>query len=248
MKTRNILLTLSPLLLAVGCAYQQREGTYSYGSTLHGSEAITAERAADRSLEDSCRYQINRYGELASASPNVQITARSGAVTLSGSVPNERDKEMMEACVKNTSGVLTVDNRLAVLYPPTGTTTYNQSTVYTPPSQSTVYEPAPSAPPPSSPPPPQTPVVTTGPVGIDTLNVQVQASSDADRDCAQRVIDTVRADPAFTGQTPTVTVSLSGGRAFIYGTAESRAQRRAIVEAVKRVPGVVDVRDDIRIR
>jgi osmotically-inducible protein OsmY len=91
-------------------------------------------------------------------------------------------------------------------------------------------------------------VVASGPVAIDSLNIQVQASSDADRDCAQRVIDTVRGDPAFTSQAPTVTVSLNGGRAFIYGTADSRAQRRAIVDAVKRVPGVVDVRDDIRIR
>jgi len=78
--------------------------------------------------------------------------------------------------------------------------------------------------------------------------VQVQASTEADRDCAQRVMETVRADPAFTSQSPTVTVSLNVGRAYIYGTAESRAQRRAIVEAVKRVPGVVEVREDIRIR
>jgi osmotically-inducible protein OsmY len=187
------------------------------------------------------RYQITRYGDLAAASPNVQITCRDGAVTLSGSVPNERDKEMMDACVRNTSGVLSVDNRLAVIYPPTATgSTYNQSTVYTAPQPSTTYTPPPS--------PPAASVITTGPVGIDTLNVQVQASTDADRDCAQRVIDTVRGDPAFTGQTPMVTVSLNGGRAFIYGTAESRAQRRAVVDAVKRVPGVVEVRDDIRIR
>lgn len=235
----TILLTLSPLLIAVGCAYQQRDGTYG-GSSLHGSETLTAERAANRSLEDSCRYQINRYGDLAVASPNVQITCRGGAVTLSGSVPNERDREMMDACVRNTSGVLTVDDQLAVSYPPP-TGADNQSTVYTPPSPTTVYSPAPSS-------PPAAPAVAAGPVGIGTLNVQVQASTGADRDCAQRVIDIVRSDPAFTSEAPMVTVSLSAGRAFIYGTAESRAQRRAIVEAVKRVPGVVDVRDDIRIR
>ena len=243
MRTSNIAIALSSLLVAAGCAYEQRYG-YSYGgSSLHGSEAIVRPNAADRSLEESVRYQISRYGELAAAAPDVQITCRDGAVTLSGSVPNERDKQMMDACVRNTSGVLAVDNQLAVIYPPTSTynSTYNQSTVYTPapppPSQTTTYAAPPAA-----------PVVSTGPVGLDSLNVQVQASTEADRDCAQRVMETVRADPAFTSQSPTVTVSLNGGRAYIYGTAESRAQRRAIVNAVKRVPGVVEVRDDIRLR
>jgi osmotically-inducible protein OsmY len=239
MRTSNIAIALSSFLLAAGCAYEQRYG-YNYGgSSLHGSEAIARPNAADRSLEESVRYQISRYGELAAAAPDVQITCRDGAVTLSGSVPNERDKEMMEACVRNTSGVLSVDNRLAVIYPATGT--YNQSTVYTPAppsSQTTIY----------AAPQPAAPAVSTGPVGLDTLNVQVEASTEADRDCAQRVMETVRADPVFSSETPTVTVSLNGGRAYIYGTADSRAQRRAIVEAVKRVPGVVEVRDDIRIR
>jgi osmotically-inducible protein OsmY len=240
MRTSNIAIALSSLLLAAGCAYEQRYG-YSYGgASLHGSEVIARPNAADRSLEQSVRYQISRYGDLAVVAPDVQITCRDGAVTLSGSVPNERDKQMIDACVRNTGGVLSVDNQLAVIYPATGST-YNQSTVYTPPppsSQSTIY----------AAPQPAAPVVSSGPVGIDTLNVQVQGSTEADRDCAQRVMETVRADPAFTSQTPTVTVSLNGGRAYIYGTADSRAQRRAIIEAVKRVPGVVEVREDIRIR
>jgi osmotically-inducible protein OsmY len=250
MRITNVLLTLSSIVLASGCAYQQGEGTYrAYGyssPTSHGSQALAAERAADRSLEDSCRYEITRYGDLAAASSNLQIACRDGVVTLSGSVPNERDKEMMEACVKNTSGVLRVDNQLAVIYAPTGTSTYNQSTVYRAPSSESTYAAPPAVPIPQSA-PPASPEVT-GPVAIGTLNVQVQATTDADRDCAQRIIDTVRADPVLTSETPTVTVSLSGGRAFIYGTAESRPQRRAIVDAVRRVPGVVDVRDDIRIR
>jgi osmotically-inducible protein OsmY len=245
MTTRNIVLTLSSLVFAAGCAYQQRDGTYSYGSTWHGSGAIarTDTRAADRALEDSVRYQINRYGDLAADSANVQVSCRDGLATLSGSVPNERDKEMMEVCVRNTSGVLRVENQLAIIYPPTGT--QNESTVYTappPPSQPSTTYVAPTEPPPT------TTTFEAGPVAVDALNVQIQASTDADRDCAQRIVDAVRSDPSFTSQAPTVTVSLNGGRAFIYGTAESRPQRRAIVDAVRRVPGVVDVRDDIRIR
>jgi osmotically-inducible protein OsmY len=241
MRISNIAIALSSLVLAAGCAYEQRYG-YSYGgSSLHGSEALARPNPADRSLEESVRYQISRYGELAAAAPDVQITCRDGAVTLSGSVQNERDKQMMDACVRNTSGVLSVDDRLAVVYP--ATSTYNNSY-----NQSTVYTPAPPSSPAPAYAPSYAPAAPTGPVGIDTLNVQVQASTDADRDCAQRVIDTIRADPAFANQTPTVTITLNRGRAYIYGTADSRPQRRAIVEAVKRVPGVVDVRDDIRLR
>jgi osmotically-inducible protein OsmY len=240
MKISNIAIALSSLLLAAGCAYEQRYG-YTYGSS-HGSEAIVRPTAADRSLEQSVRYEISRYGALAAVAPDVQITCRDGAVTISGSVANERDKQMMDACVRNTSGVLSLDNQLTVMYPATGS--YDQSTVYTPappPSQGTIYTAPPAVAPPA-------PFVRTEPARIDTFNVQVQASTDADRDCAQRVIETVRADPAFATQSPTVTVTLNGGRAFIYGTADSRAQRRAIVNAVKRVPGVVQVRDDIRLR
>src|SRR6185369_4137728 len=101
-----------------------------YGGSVHGSEAIVRPTAADRSLEQSVRYEISRYGQLAVTAPDVQISCRDGAVTLSGSVPNERDKQMMDACVRNTSGVLSLDNQLTVMYPATGS--YDQSTVYTP--------------------------------------------------------------------------------------------------------------------
>jgi len=239
MRTSNIAIALSSVLLATGCAYEQGYGTYGYNSSWHGSTAMVRPNAADRSLEQSVRYEISRYGALAAVAPDVQITCRDGAVTLSGQVPNERDRQMIDACVRNTSGVLSVDNQLAVTYPATGS--YNQSTIYAPaptPAPTTTYA-APSV---------AAPAETTGPVGVDTLNVHVQFSTEADRDCAQRIIDTVRADPAFATQSPTVTVTLNGGRAYIYGTADTRAQRRAIVNCVKRVPGVVQVRDDIRLR
>src|SRR5215470_10909927 len=165
MKISNIAIALSSLLLAAGCAYEQ---PYGYNSSWHGSEAMVRPNAADRSLEESVRYQISRYGALAAVAPDVQITCRDGAVTLSGSVQNERDRQMIDACVRNTSGVLSVDNQLAVTYPATGS--YNQSTVYTPappPAPTTTY----AAPPVTA---PAAPVVITGAVGV-----QVQASTEA---------------------------------------------------------------------
>src|SRR6478752_7700550 len=111
---------LSSLVLAAGCSdeFQGRQATASYGpdarvgaSTYgsYGSGTYGATQdlnASDRALENSLRDQLNRYGELGTATPNVQIMARSGAVTLSGSVTSERDRQMIEAMVRNTAGVI----------------------------------------------------------------------------------------------------------------------------------------------
>src|SRR5438128_1046929 len=119
----------STALLMAGCADEPTAGTYhSYGytETYPNGRVVTTTRynqeAADRSLEATCREQLNRYGDLAAVSPNVQIVARSGVVTLSGTVASERERQMIDACVKNSSGVVSVDDQLRIGYAPTGTT------------------------------------------------------------------------------------------------------------------------------
>src|ERR1051325_5979768 len=136
----------SALLFAAGCASNEPVATtystpgYGYSSTTHGGEVLSSrsyyDDSADRALEASLRDQLNRYGELASVTPNLQIVARNGAVTLRGSVPNERDRQMIDTCIRNTSGVTSVSDQMQVSYAPTGT--YGQSTtVYAPPPSTT---------------------------------------------------------------------------------------------------------------
>jgi osmotically-inducible protein OsmY len=58
------------------------------------------------------RRQFDRYGALSTLKQNVEITTRNGVVTLTGSVPGEQEKDMVQAMVENTMGVVSVDNRL----------------------------------------------------------------------------------------------------------------------------------------
>src|SRR6185503_11710412 len=60
----------------------------TYPSTSPGKTYPTATQSqADEALANSVRQQIDRYGELAAATSNVQISARNGTVTLNGYVP-----------------------------------------------------------------------------------------------------------------------------------------------------------------
>ncbi len=240
MRIARNLAVLSTVILAAGCAEQPPTNstyrTYGYTETPgHAGEVISTPRynqeAADRSLEAGVRQELNRYGDLAAVAPNVQVTARSGAVTLSGTVPSEREREMIEACVKNSTGVASVDNQLRVGYAPTGT--YRQTT--------TVYEPAPAP-----------PVVATttapAPAYAQTITPQIVATSDSDNDLAQRVADSIRTDPILPTLVPSVTIHVTGGRVIVRGIVEHGRQKRAIIDAVRRTPGVVEVRDDLKVR
>jgi len=226
---------LSSLVLAAGCSDEiQRQATYGTDPA-RGGEVITSSpyrapqvNPADLSLETSLRDQLNRYGELASAAPNVQITARNGLVTLTGSVPSERDRQMIEAMVRNTAGVASLNDQLQVTYSPTGS--YNQ-----PPR---VYAAQPSPP----------DVVNAPAVATGSLNLRFQGVTDSDRLLGERIADALRTDTALPTLVPTVNVSVAEGRVTLRGLVQSEAQRRAIISAVQRVSGVTAVYDDLQLR
>ena len=91
-----------------------------------GSQVISAGTtqvisATDASLATEVRQQMNRYGELAAAAQNIQITARNGNVTLSGYVPNQRDRQMIQAVARSTPGVASVNDQLQISNRPLAT-------------------------------------------------------------------------------------------------------------------------------
>jgi len=148
-------------------------------------------------------------------------------VTLSGNVPSERERQMIEAMVKNTGGVTSVNDQLQVAYSPTGV--YNQA--------SAVY----------STPPPE--VITATPAITGNLvNLRVQGVTQGDQALGQRIVDTLRTDTVLPTLAPTVTMNIAEGKVTLRGIVQSEQQRRAIIAAVQRVAGVTAVYDELRLR
>lgn len=69
----------------------------------------------DRELVTSVRNEVGRYNELSGLLPNIDVLAEQGRVTLLGSVPTTRERELIDTLVRNTPGVVTVDNRLRLM-------------------------------------------------------------------------------------------------------------------------------------
>jgi osmotically-inducible protein OsmY len=252
---------ISTALVMAGCSTEPPPRAYSYTEYPSG-EVVSTPRynheSADRALEAGCRRELARYGDLATITPNVQIRARDGVVTLSGNVPAERERQMINACVKNTAGVVTVDDQLSVGYAPTGT--YSQSTTVYEPPRTTVYEapatpvPAPSrttvyeAPATTVPAPSSSVVVVTEPTPAYEQRVQIITVRDTDRDLAERIADSIRAQAVFPPGDASVTVQVTGGRAEVRGTVEHGSEKHKLLEAVRHTPGVIEVKDHVHVR
>lgn len=223
----KLFLSLSALsLLAVtGC-----ESSHPYTYTTHGGEVISApsRNPADVALETNLRADLNRFGPLSAVSPNVQIYSQNGTVTLTGTVPSERDRQMIDAMVRNSNGVVAVNDQMQVAYPPTGMEG-------TPPQ---VYA-SPSA-----------PVVSTPPVVVpgQTFDYHVMASNSRDREVADRLIDQFRRDSISPVWLQPASVTVTDGNVYLQGTVEGASEHQAIVSAVQRTSGVRAVYDQLQVR
>jgi osmotically-inducible protein OsmY len=226
MRIANVLAMASPLILAAGCSTPYQDT--SYGTyPAYTSPALTASET-DRALEASLRSQLHHYGDLNASASNVQIYSQKGTVTLTGYVPSERDRQMIDSLVRSTAGVVAVNDQLQVTYPPTG--------VYTGPTQ--VYSPPPA------------PVVTPNPAPVFPAgpNLTVQATTDTDRAIAQGISDRLRPEATLTSLFPGVNINVTDGRAYVRGSVTSEEQRRTIISAVRNTPGVTAVYDELTLR
>ena len=238
MNTRNLAIA-SSLLLVMGC----KTPSYApYGSATTGNQVISApntasgtalpeysgsaESESDRALE--ARIQQAFHDNSLGFTPNVNPSARNGVVQLTGTVPNESSRLAVDNLVRNTTGVVSVMDRMQVANPPRGYTapTYSSTDTYTP---ATPY-------PPSG-------YVTT-PTG-DIFSLHVQGLNDTDRTLAQRVLDGLRTDSALSTLLPSVNITIVNGRVVLQGTVQNERQRRAIAEAVERAAGVQNVDNEL---
>jgi len=245
MRIANILLYGGALIFAAGCAYSDRQVRYSdsqpYAVTTTTTPAYapaysTAEQGAaaaaqvasdvDRALDDSIRRRLNGYPEMASACQSVQVMSRNGIVTLSGTVPSERDRERIEGLVKNVNGVTIVNNDLRVYPLPTGRVYEN----------SQVYATEPPSPPPSA-------IAATG----EMFSLHVQSLTPDDRSLGERILAGLRTDTVLAATFPKVEIFVQNGQIVLHGTVQNEHQRRAILTAIQRASGTGNVRDDLRI-
>jgi osmotically-inducible protein OsmY len=242
MKIVSILTVLSSLAFLTGCTTQPRTA-YSTSTPVYGGEVVSSgpygttmvvpgmpktQLETDRDLENGLRSQLNRYGDLATTTPNVQIFSQNGTVTLSGTVPSQREREMIESLVRNQVGVVAVNDQLQVAYPPTGVVNAPVRVYTTPPDYVVPSSPA---------------IVYSG-----NLNLTVQAVTVADRNLGQRVVDRLRNDAVLTPLAANISISVNDGRVYLRGTVDTEEQHLSIVSVVQHTYGVNAVYDQLTVR
>ena len=232
MRIAQGLFVISLAVVISGCA-STRHTPYVY-STPNG-EVISAgpppRNPADVALDTALKAELNRYGDLAAIAPNVQVYSQNGVVTLSGTVRNERDREMIDALVRNTSGVTSVNDQLQVSYPPTGSSGVGPRVYTTPPVPAPVVT-APPAP------------VVPGTVAIP----QVQAATTSDQVLASRIVDRLRWDSIPNSWLRNSTVTVNNGNVYLQGYVDDSRAHDAILSALQHTPGIVNIYDQLSVR
>lgn len=228
MKPARVLIGGLSLLLVTGCvSHHARTYVTPEGQVV---SIPPGRNASDVALETEIRAELNRYGDLATVSPNVGVQANEGTVTLTGPVPNERDRQMIDTLVRNSNGVVAVNDQMQVTYPPTGvvpSTTIPAPVVGTP-----------------------APVVTTGPTPVPATapGFQVQAPTDADRHLADKVVHRLAWDSVPSTALQDVTVTVNNGDVYLNGVVADQEQHRQIISSVQHVVGVRTIYDHLQVR
>src|SRR5262249_596627 len=123
--------------LAAGCSKPERYSeanfspAYGYSGTPTYSSSSTTTSSADQGLTSQVQQSLSNDPSLVSVAPKVLVSAQNGAVTLSGNVSSDQEKQRIESLVKNTSGVVSVNNQLQVIQPTSdrpGQRIYHEST------------------------------------------------------------------------------------------------------------------------
>jgi osmotically-inducible protein OsmY len=144
--------TYSPASEDIAASISQRDKssstTVSAGATADATASVSD---SDRSLETKVREALTTDSSFGSAAPNVQVKVEGGKVVLSGNVESEQQKQMAATIVQNTTGVVSVDNRLSIgsststLTTPSPTSSSEESRIYSNTNSSNIDVNAPKA-------------------------------------------------------------------------------------------------------
>jgi hyperosmotically inducible protein len=252
MRIANTLVLGSSLIFAAGCSYPDRQArTYStqpYTGQVISSPAYSATTATtptytysdpsaaavsnqvyndlDRALANSIRQQLNGYPDVAGLAQNIHVDTRNAVVTLSGTVPSERDRDRIIGVVRNVGGVSSVNNQLQVSAYPTGRVDQG-SRIYS-------SEQAPLS---------SNAAAATG----EMFSLHVQNLTPEDRNLGERILEGLRTDTVLAAVFPHVNIHVQNGVIVLRGSVQNEQQRQTIVSAVQRAAGTNNVRDELRI-
>ncbi len=211
-------LSLSAIVLfAAGCAHQGSHTAYRHGDRYYGQVDL------DRALENRLRSEFNQYGQLGSAAANVQVSVQNGTVTLSGPVPTEQDRQMIDALARNTSGVASVIDQMQPNLPPTGIPG-QPPRVYVVPPVDVRSQPEVGA-------------------GVSALGLRVQPATNQDRFLADQIADALRAVPLGLGPNDSVLATVRGPIVYLQGVIAGESERQSVRSAIQHTPGVSAVYD-----
>jgi osmotically-inducible protein OsmY len=245
----------SAIILAAGCSSnQERRASYNdnfaspayAGSTSSESSpsssiaAATASQGspseADRTLTAQVQGLLTNENTVAVISPNLLIRTQKGTVILSGSVKSEAEKQRIEGTIRNISGVVSVNNQLEV------TQKAPENVVLSPTSArpndtSRVYAKDPSDPDASS---------AAAPTA-DSLSVDIQASTDADRTLGQQIMKDVCTDKALAAFVSMIKIQVDSGQVTVRGTVKNEQEKQSVEAAVQKVSGVTKVDNQLQV-
>jgi len=182
---------------------------------------------ADKAVESSLRATLNER--------HVHFHVHKGIVTLEGRVSTEADRQRLESVVRNTTGVVAVDDKLKVSLPSPGAVGGLPSVpVFTTPLPEIV---------------PTTPVVTAPPPAVIVPGypkIKVQAFSADDEPTASRIARQLRVDGVPTEGFENVVITVRGGKISLKGSVGTKDAHDDIIAAIQRTPGVTAIYDQMQ--
>ena len=187
------------------------------------------------------RQALRNNPNLTEVVPNIQVSGTGGAIVLTGTVPNEQQKQAVETAVRSTTGVVSVNNQLEVNLSPTGkrpdqsNRIYHENKELSPTSNSSENRRYPAG---------QSNLSSSSAGAIDA---NIQARSETDRAIGQRIVTELQSDSAVAGTIPMVQISVDNGKATLTGTVDTQEEKRMIEADVHNVAGVTSVKNKLRV-
>jgi len=273
MTTTKTLAMVCSLVVAAGCTHRYKETRYgtaapdSYGATSstysgasNPSHAMPGKPGTtDLTLASTVKQTLQADPSFASASANIEVKAEHGTVTLTGTVPSEQQKQMIETKVRTTAGVANVNNQLQVSLAPTSDRSAQSSRIYSNATDqaTSIFQDQTSKDTlsPTSDRPNTSRVYTTNRTesatpgltqGTDSFAANIQGDTETDRALAQQLMQELRTDAEIVPLMSKVKINVSNGKATLTGTVQSEEQKQKLESCLQKVSGITSVDNQLQ--